>query len=346
MKWIVLIENSMAITGIVNCMAIAIFLLFTKNGFRETNKLLSLLLFILSIKLSYTLFINHPHEWTLYSWLFLFISQSAYFSLGPILYLYYNATFRNNVNLWVKYVIFVPTIIPFLYPVFVYDGNFILAIMQSWFLFWLILIFRQLNSFRIEQRNKKNKAEMIWLYTFYIGFCFFWFIVNLLFLDFFFELSIVFTLAFYMVIFITVKHYWYKKGDDFEPQKYKRSGLTEEKELEIFLKLKESMETEKIYIDPEISLPKVASRINVSPHKLSLVINKRLEMTFNDYINSYRVNDIKDAMKKEEYQKTKIASLAYDYGFNSISTFNTAFKKITNYTPLEYRNTVFVSNQN
>jgi len=51
-----------------------------------------------------------------------------------------------------------------------------------------------------------------------------------------------------------------------------------------------------------------------------------------------------NAMKKVEYQDAKIASLAYDYGFNSISTFNTAFKKITNHTPSEYRNAILISN--
>jgi AraC-like DNA-binding protein len=346
MKWILLIENSMAITGIINSIIIAIFLLFTKNGFQKTNKLLSLLLFALSIKISYTLFINHPHEWTLYSWLYLFICQSAYFSFGPILYLYYQATFRNKVNNLLKYVIFIPIIVPFFYPIFVYSGNFILVIMQSWLLFWLLVIFRDLNRYYSEPRNKQNKVDKLWLYTLNIGFCFFWFIVNLLFLDFFFELSIIFTIAFYIVTIITIKHYWYKKGDDFEPQKYKRSGLTEEKERIIFIKLKEIMETERIYLNSDISLPKVAAKINVSPHKLSLVINKRMEMSFNDYINSYRINDIINAMKREEFQKTKIASLAFDYGFNSISTFNTVFKKITNHTPLEYRNAVFVSNHN
>ena len=62
-----------------------------------------------------------------------------------------------------------------------------------------------------------------------------------------------------------------------------------------------------------------------------------MNMTFNEYINSYRINEIKNIIKLPEYQEVKISSLAFDYGFNSISSFNTAFKKFTDLTPSQYK---------
>ena len=60
-------------------------------------------------------------------------------------------------------------------------------------------------------------------------------------------------------------------------------------------------------------------------------------MSFNEYINYNRVNEIKEAILKPEYQSTKLAGLAFDHGFNSISAFNTAFRKFTDTTPSQYR---------
>ncbi|MFO7658659.1 MAG: helix-turn-helix transcriptional regulator [Bacteroidales bacterium] len=98
------------------------------------------------------------------------------------------------------------------------------------------------------------------------------------------------------------------------------------------------MEHAKLYIDSEITLPKVAEKINVRTYKLSHVINQRTNMTFNEYINTFRIKDIKKALKLKDYKEDKIASIAFDYGFNSLSVFNTAFKKFTGYTPSQFRN--------
>jgi AraC-like DNA-binding protein len=105
------------------------------------------------------------------------------------------------------------------------------------------------------------------------------------------------------------------------------------------------MEHENLYVDPEISLPKVASIINVKAYKLSQVINQKMNMSFNEYINSYRIKAIKEAIKTSDLDM-KIASFAIDYGFNSISSFNTAFKKFTNLTPSQYRNEILTNSQN
>jgi len=152
--------------------------------------------------------------------------------------------------------------------------------------------------------------------------------------------------AIYVALYSAIRFYWFREGDKLKVPKYVNSTLTEDEANTIMLKLKRVMEVERLYIDPEITLPKVAERLQIRPHKLSQVINQQLNMTFNEYINSCRIREIKGIMKLPEYQNLKIASIAYDYGFNTISSFNTAFKKFTHYTPSQYRNEQLVDNRN
>ena len=59
-------------------------------------------------------------------------------------------------------------------------------------------------------------------------------------------------------------------------------------------------------------------------------------MNFNDFINNYRVEDVKKAFDKGEHKKTTLLGIAFDCGFNSKATFNRAFKKNTGISPKEY----------
>jgi len=120
-------------------------------------------------------------------------------------------------------------------------------------------------------------------------------------------------------------------------QRYEKSGLSPEKArlyLENLLKL---METEKPYIDSELTLNQLAEMLSITPHNLSEIINTRLNQNFFDFINRYRVEEVKKDFGDPQKQHLKILSIALDAGFNSKSSFNIIFKKHTGQTPSEYR---------
>jgi AraC-like DNA-binding protein len=75
----------------------------------------------------------------------------------------------------------------------------------------------------------------------------------------------------------------------------------------------------------------------MTPHALSQVINEQFSSNFNDFINSYRVEDAKKMLMDPEGRNFTIASIAYDSGFNTLSAFNVAFKKFTGVTPSQFR---------
>jgi AraC-like DNA-binding protein len=119
--------------------------------------------------------------------------------------------------------------------------------------------------------------------------------------------------------------------------KYRKSGLQEEQSKILLNDLKKIMKTQQPYIDCELNLQGLASKLNTSVHKLSQVINEHFRQNFFDFINSYRIEEVKKLLQDSKNNNLKVISLAWDCGFNSKSAFYTAFKKDTGMTPVEYR---------
>jgi AraC-like DNA-binding protein len=96
------------------------------------------------------------------------------------------------------------------------------------------------------------------------------------------------------------------------------------------------IEKEKPYLNPELSLPALADSLNASRNQLSEVINKVHNKNFYEFINEYRVEEVKDLLADPKNKHLKLMSLAYDAGFNSKATFNRIFKQMTGMTPSQY----------
>jgi AraC-like DNA-binding protein len=126
-------------------------------------------------------------------------------------------------------------------------------------------------------------------------------------------------------------------NDTSNSEKYQRSGLSDELAEEIKLKLQSLMAVEKLYLDIDLTLQKLADRMKISNHNLSEVINSRLNLSYYDFINSHRVEEFKNRIANPENDKFNMLSIAFDSGFKSKGTFNSIFKKLTGMTPSEYK---------
>ena len=99
------------------------------------------------------------------------------------------------------------------------------------------------------------------------------------------------------------------------------------------------MDTEKLYKESDLTLTQLAKQLNTHPNYLSQIINEKEEKNFFDYINTLRTKEFIELIAKSDNQKFTLLGLAYDCGFNSKSSFNKYFRKITGKSPSEYLNT-------
>lgn len=120
-------------------------------------------------------------------------------------------------------------------------------------------------------------------------------------------------------------------------RRYERSSLTPENAALHKTRLLELMEREKPFLDPEITLPKLAQALEIPVAHLSRVINDLLGRNFWEFINHYRVEDTKRRLAMPEAGREKLITVALDCGFNSVATFNRVFKELAGLTPSDYR---------
>lgn len=123
-------------------------------------------------------------------------------------------------------------------------------------------------------------------------------------------------------------------------QKYENSNLQEEKKDKFLQKVLDHIDKEKPFLSQELTLKDLAEQTKIPPHHLSQVINEKASCNFLDFINSYRVEEAKKLLSNDTSKQFTILSIAYDAGFNSKSTFYSAFKKHAGTTPSGFRKSV------
>ncbi len=115
-------------------------------------------------------------------------------------------------------------------------------------------------------------------------------------------------------------------------------AAVKEKEYNAALsKLEQYMVEEKPFLNPSLTIQDVSAAIEIPVRDLSLLINHKLEQHFYDFVNTYRIENAMDILKDGTKSKVTILEILYEVGFNSKSSFNTAFKKHTGNTPTSYR---------
>lgn len=134
------------------------------------------------------------------------------------------------------------------------------------------------------------------------------------------------------VIFVELFYYWKHP----ELMRDKNIALPITDLMAIKEKLERIMKTEKPFTNPELSLNDLSEILEIKIHVLSKVFNEHYSKNFRDFINEYRVNEFISLSRQECYKNYTFLALALKVGFNSKSTFNLAFKKVTNLSPREF----------
>jgi AraC-like DNA-binding protein len=144
---------------------------------------------------------------------------------------------------------------------------------------------------------------------------------------------VMFSVVVYFMSYLALKH-----NNLFTPRTTNATSPYSWMELErCFEKLQHLMQEEQPFKDPSYTLPKAAKLLNVSTHVLSAAINKKSCQNFPEFVNNYRIKEAQLLLIRQDHSHQKIATIAFEVGFNSLSSFNAAFRKVTSMTPSEFR---------
>lgn len=118
---------------------------------------------------------------------------------------------------------------------------------------------------------------------------------------------------------------------------YSKSGLSEEEANKYLKNLLLVMDEQKPFKNDKLNLTELSKIIGISNHNLSEILNRKIEQNFYDFINSYRVEEVKKLISEDRNSTYSILAHGFEAGFTSKSAFYSAFKKITGKTPAQFR---------
>ncbi len=328
--------------GGLNGLFLSFYFLFVSKKTMKANYFLAALLFVLSVRIIKSVFFYfNPNL----SQVFIQIGLSACVLIGPFLYLYIKTIRSKNIHIsWVLHVlpaVLLIIVLGILYPYWVHkklwSGFIIKGIYAQWFVYiflsgmLLVPVFKKIGA----KKHKVTQLE-VWVLSIFVGVTLIWigymigpftsYIVG----------SISFSFVFYLMgLFWIFKRK--KNGLFFEDTiKYGNKKIDATEATTIQTQLKVIFEEEKQFKNADLKLKDVAKQLQISTHNLSQYLNDNLDKSFTLFVNEYRIEEAKQLLiTKKEFT---IEAIGYECGFNSKSTFFTAFKNITNTTPATYKN--------
>lgn len=333
--------------------------------------LVFLLDFSMYLMLNFQLFVRVPF--------LIGLGEVTLFLYGPVLYLYSKSvlsTNEKNSSMKSSYPHFAIALIAFvlLSPLFlrettlsflntlennlpevlsIYNVKDLLFNFLLWYIHALVYFFATLRLVSYSKKNippSKDRGyirHIKWVRTLLAGYFLFAFIYGGGFiLDPFFNLR---TLSFEVLTAFLVFHIFVISYIGFTNQKilitplnklrYSKSTLSENKKEEYLEKILTYFEHDKPYLDQNLTLKKVASRLDILQNHVSQVINEKLGQGFSEFVNGYRINMAKVYLLDASKDMLTIEGIAYEVGFKSKSSFNNAFKNECGTTPSMFKTT-------
>lgn len=332
-------QNALLLLGgwaLFNSFFAALYLFFHKSvKENEANKLLGVFFLALAFKSVYPALCAHQTD--LWCTLYYRWAIMCYMLLGPILLLYVH-TFVVRFFIFRKLYLLlgvVPVLIWLLPNDWLYHSlRFYTS--QAW-----MFIFLGLAGWQIRKQNKKEHG-VLWLRVLVCG----TFIIGLSALSKQFvellALGGLATLGFFYILIEKKEIVSYPKVETSTLSTQKIEHDTA-KYRELAQEIEQQMQKEKLYLDSKLSLAVLAEEVQQPLHEVSRTINEQFRKSYPEYVNSYRIAEAKQRLQNDKNCQHNIASIAYDCGFSSLSTFNTAFKRFTKTTPSVYRKNLISS---
>lgn len=320
--------------GAIQSVFLTFYLVTYKKISRTESLLLSTLFLAISLRLIKSI-----------GWYFFNIDQIAFLNMGfvahgfigPLLVLYLSEKV-GGYPAWLKILVLIPAIALLLVSPLVNLTNF-------WYaggyhsLLYTTIAYVLWSAFLIFKISQQNKEVLRWAGNLFLGislFCLAYFTNYILGLTSYISGPVIYSFIVYFISYTV-----FRNEELFVPKqgkKYKNLNLTEDQIERHKERVGNVMDEQKPYLDSDFSLSKLSELTSIPKHMLSRFFSENMNQNFSDFTNSYRVEEAKKLLMDEAHQNHKIAFIAYECGFNTLSSFNAAFKKFTEKTPSEFKN--------
>ena len=313
-----------------------------------TNRFLGLILIFMAFRIGKSVMLNFGND---LEPIFIFAGLATLLLIGPLLKWYILGMTSPNFKMAKYYLIeLLPFILIFIASLFVtrewFENSSIAIILFSsilifiylHFAFYIFIAWRKLKivkkSYQQKIQTKSQKAIFNWLYILIIGFVVIWvsYVLNILDDE---VPYIIGPIVYSIVIYFLSYKAFQLKATEIDGEAFKANDNSR-----LFNDISRLVIDNKLYLESDLSLSKLSTMIGQSSQKTSTVINQYAKRNFNDFINFYRIQDAKKVLSNPESEKFTISSIAFDTGFSSLSSFNSAFKKFENTTPSSYRKSI------
>ena len=327
--------------GVLHGAVFCVFLWNYPKGGLIQNKILAILLFILSLRVGKSVWLYFSEDLSL---TIIFLGLALLLAIGPIFLSYYNATILQQKPKWKEVYHYFPFFIALCFGFWI-DKEVSKGISVGYFslifIFYyghmLIYLLHVLLKLNYQKKHIKSHASIDWLIILNYALLAIWFIyvANL------FEESIPYVIGpiFYSILIYGITFLAIKKSylSQTNIKKYSTTPVSESEIEQLYSRINILIIEEELYLDAELSLDLLSQKLQATTQKISMVINIKSGINFNQFINRFRIEKARILLLQEEYKLLKIASIAFDVGFNSINSFNQAFKFETGTTPSAYR---------
>lgn len=222
-----------------------------------------------------------------------------------------------------------------------FDGSFI---SMAIYLFLSLLLLLKYQEWLKENYSETSKNTLSWLFLIFsimLGLTLLWFAEAIL-RDFYSSYNSLNATVFVLALLTLILAFRAFYQADQKDINYK-SGMTAENKSKalsfdnsVLLQITNRMELKQDYLDPTLSLKTFAANCKLPQKLVSQYLNQKLNKTFHDFVNEYRVEEFKILIAENRDQNFTLEGLAYESGFNSKATFNRTFKKFTGTTPSQF----------
>jgi AraC-like DNA-binding protein len=330
--------------GIFHGIFIAILLWTHKKFSNYPSRILGVLMILLSLRIGKSVVLEFTNNLEL---IYIYLGLCLLIFIGPLFFLYCKAIIHQQSSIQPKDLLhFLPGVFSILLGIVIWEQpvtniSVTVALIIFLILYSHLLIYLLKSKFQLINRTQnlpKSQKAKEWLNLLFYGLILIWgiYVLNL------FEEKIPYIIGpvFYSLIVYSITYLAISKKylQVISGLKYKTTGTDDKEDEHLFSLIENVIKEEKLFLKPDISLGMLSKILKVSPQKISLIINSKLGYNFNEYINRQRINQSLEIIKNPKSNSLTIASISIDSGFNSLSSFNTSFKKFVGKTPSAYRN--------